>query len=54
LSNRDADAVTRAVREWLKAFDAGEVADQLKALQTTVEPLKGRKGIVNLRRPKCF
>jgi hypothetical protein len=29
LRNRDADSTTRAVREWLRAHDAGEVAHRL-------------------------
>jgi len=40
LSNRDADAVTRAVREWLKAHDAGEVADQVEGLKTQLAEIK--------------
>ncbi|MFH1833761.1 MAG: hypothetical protein ABH877_01950 [bacterium] len=43
LSSRDADAVTRAVREWLKAHEAGDVADQIKALRETVAALKRTK-----------
>ncbi len=40
LSNRDGDAVTRAVREWLKAHDAGEVSDQVNTLRSQLGEIK--------------
>lgn len=33
LSNRGSDAVGQAVREWLKAHDAGDVSDQIDPLR---------------------
>jgi len=49
LPQRQADATTRAVREWLRAYDVGTVADRLEQLQANVEQLKGEK---KLRRVK--
>ena len=40
LSNRDGDAVTRAVREWLKAHDAGEVSDQVNTLRSQLQEVR--------------
>ena len=45
LAHQDADAVTRAVREWLRAHDAGAVSAQLEALEATVNRLKSGKGL---------
>ncbi len=49
LRSRDGDAATRAVREWLRAYDVSTVADRLEELQATVAELKGEK---KLRRVK--
>ena len=43
LANRDGDAVTRAVREWLRAHEAGAVAEQVGELGRKVAELKGGK-----------
>ena len=48
LRSRDGDATTRAVREWLRAHEAGVVSDRLEDLKATVAELKGEK----LRRVK--
>ncbi len=49
LPQRQADATTRAVREWLRAYEAGALTDRLEELRATVAELKGEK---NLRRVK--
>ncbi len=49
LPQRQADATTRAVREWLRAYEAGAVTDRLEELRATVAELKGEK---KLRRMK--
>ena len=41
LSHRDAVAATKAVREWLRAHEAGAVADQVEELRRKVSELKG-------------
>ncbi len=41
LPQRQADATTRAVREWLRAHDAGVVADQVAELKAKIDELKG-------------
>ncbi len=41
LANRDAVAATKAVREWLRAHEAGAVADQVEELRRKVAELKG-------------
>ena len=41
LRNRDADSGTRAIREWLRAHEAGAVADQVEELRRKVSELKG-------------
>ncbi len=41
LRSRDGDATTRAVREWLRAHEAGAVADQVEELRRKVAELKG-------------
>ncbi len=43
LPQRQADATTRAVREWLRAYEAGAVTDRLEELRATVAELKGDK-----------
>ncbi len=43
LRSRDGDATTRAVREWLRAYEAGAVTDRLEELRTHVEELKNEK-----------
>lgn len=45
LANRDADAATRAVRVWLQAHEQGEVRDRMEELESTVEQLKGTRGL---------
>jgi len=40
LANRDAVAATKAVREWLRAHEAGTVAEQVTELRQKVEELK--------------
>jgi hypothetical protein len=42
LSNAAGQTVVRAVREWLRARDAGEVTERLKQLQGQVVKLKRR------------
>ncbi len=44
LSNRDADAVTRAVKEWLRAHEAGDVADQVNTLKAQLVEIKATLG----------
>ena len=43
LPQRQADATTRAVREWLRAHEAGAVADQVEKLRRKLSELKGDK-----------
>ena len=43
LPQRQADATTRAVREWLRAWEAGAVAEQIAQLQRKVAALGGEK-----------
>ncbi len=43
LPQRQADATTRAVREWLRAWEAGAVAEQVAQLQRKVAALGGEK-----------
>ena len=43
LPQRQADATTRAIREWLRAHEAGVVSDRLEDLKATVAELKGEK-----------
>ncbi len=43
LRNRDADAGTRAVREWLRAHEAGVVTDRVEELRRKLSELKGDK-----------
>jgi hypothetical protein len=43
LRSKDADAGTRAVREWLRAHEAGAVVDQVAELRRKVSDLKGDK-----------
>ncbi len=40
LANRDAIAATKAVREWLRAHEAGTVTEQVTELRQKVEELK--------------
>ncbi len=43
LPQRQADATTRAVREWLRAWEAGALAEQVAQLQRKVAALGGEK-----------
>ncbi len=43
LPQRQADATTRAVREWLRAWEAGAVAEQVAQLQRKVAALGSEK-----------
>ncbi len=43
LPQRQADATTRAVREWLRAWEAGAVAEQVAQLQRKVASLGSEK-----------
>ncbi len=43
LPQRQADATTRAIREWLRAHEAGVVSDRMEELRATVAELKGEK-----------
>ena len=43
LVNRDADAATRAVREWLRAHEAGTVTEQVDELRRKVAALGREK-----------
>ena len=43
LPQRQADATTRAVREWIRAWEAGAVAEQVAQLQRKVAALGGEK-----------
>ena len=43
LVNRDADAATRAVREWLRAHEAGTVTEQVDELRRKVAALGSEK-----------
>jgi hypothetical protein len=49
LRSRDGDAATRAVREWLRAYDVGTVAERLEQLQMHVEQLKGGKKLRSVK-----
>ena len=49
LPQRQADATTRAVREWLRAYDAGVVTDRVEELRAEMAKLKGDR---KLRRVK--
>ena len=49
LPQRQADATTRAVREWLRAYDAGVVTDRVEELRAELAKLKGDR---KLRRVK--
>ncbi len=41
LRSRDGDATTRAVREWLRAHEAGVVTDRVEELKAEMAKLKG-------------
>ncbi|MEE8191734.1 MAG: hypothetical protein V3T74_03255 [Gemmatimonadales bacterium] len=43
LPQKQADATTRALREWLRAHEAGAVADQVEELRRKLSELKGDK-----------
>lgn len=43
LGHHEGTAITRTVREWLRAFDAGAVADEVERLRQQVAELKGKK-----------
>jgi hypothetical protein len=43
LPQRQADATTRAVREWLRAYEAGAVTDQVEELRRRLSELRGDK-----------
>jgi len=43
LPQRQADATTRAIREWLRAHEAGAVADQVEELRRKLSELKSDK-----------
>ncbi len=49
LPQRQADATTRAVREWLRAYEAGAVTDRLEELKATVAELKGEKKLRSVK-----
>ncbi len=49
LPQRQADATTRAVREWLRAYEAGAVTDRLEELRATVAELKGEKKLRSVK-----
>ncbi len=49
LPQRQADATTRAVREWLRAHEAGVVSDRLEELRATVAELKGEKKLRSVK-----
>ena len=45
LANRDGQVVVQAVREWLKAHEAGRVAERVEELREQVAALKKREGM---------
>lgn len=45
LRNRDGDVTVRAVREWLRAHEAGKVTEQVQKLGEQVATLKKRSGL---------
>ena len=49
LPQRQADATTRAVREWLRAHEAGVVTDRVEELREQVSELKHRKNLRAVR-----
>ena len=49
LPKRQADATTRAVREWLRAHEAGVVTDRVEELREQVSELKQRKNLRAVR-----
>ncbi len=49
LPQRQADATTRALREWLRAHEAGVVTDRVEELRAEIAKLKGER---KLRRVK--
>ncbi len=49
LPQRQADATTRAIREWLRAWDAGTVADRLEELRGEIDKLRGAKKLKRLK-----
>ena len=49
LPQRQADATTRAIREWLRAHDAGVVADQVAELRSRIDELKGGKKLRQIK-----
>ena len=49
LRSRDGDATTRAVREWLRAHEAGVVTDRVEELREQVSELKQKKNLRAVR-----
>ena len=49
LPQRQADATTRAVREWLRAWEAGAEADQLEKLRSEIAKLKGDRKLKRVK-----
>ncbi len=49
LRSRDGDATTRAVREWLRAYDAGVVTDRVEELRAEMAKLKGERKLKRVK-----
>lgn len=49
LPQRQADATTRAVREWLRAYDAGTVTDRVEELRAEMAKLKGDRRLKRVK-----
>ncbi len=49
LPSRQAAETTRAIREWLRAWEAGAVADKLEELGAEIAKLKGEKKLKRLK-----
>ncbi len=49
LRSRDGDATTRAVREWLRAYDAGTVTDRVEELKAEMAKLKGDRRLKRVK-----
>ncbi len=49
LPHRQAAETTRAIREWLRAWEAGAVADKLTELGAEIAKLKGEKKLKRLK-----
>jgi hypothetical protein len=49
LPHRQAAETTRAIREWLRAWEAGTEADTLNELRAEIDELKGKKKLKRVK-----